>query len=166
MALMGRMMSEPLLISSLLKHAERHSGETEIVSKRVEGDLHRSNWREVALRSRQLAQAFARLGLAAGDRVGTLAWNGYRHLEIYYGASGSGLVCHTINPRLFPEQIVWIANDASDRVLCFDATFLPLVEKIAPLLKTVQHFVLMTDQAHMPATTSIPKQLCFDELLT
>ena len=102
MALMGRMMSEPLLISSLLKHAERHSGDTEIVSKRVEGDLHRSNWREVALRSRQAAQAFARLGCQPGDRIGTLAWNGHRHLEIYYGASGSGLVCHTINPRLFP----------------------------------------------------------------
>jgi len=169
MALMGRMMSDPLLISSLLTHAERHSGETEIVSKRVEGDLHRSNWREVAQRSRQAAQAFARLGCQPGDRVGTLAWNGHRHLEIYYGSSGSGLVCHTINPRLFPEQIVWIANDAEDRILCFDATFLPLVEKIAPLLKTVRHFVLMTSRAHMPAatpgSTGIPGLLCFDELL-
>ncbi|MFG6414782.1 3-(methylthio)propionyl-CoA ligase [Roseateles sp. DC23W] len=165
MALMGRMMSDPLLISSLLTHAERHSGDTEIVSKRVEGDLHRSNWREVARRSRQAAQAFARLGCQPGDRVATLAWNGHRHLEIYYGASGSGLVCHTINPRLFPEQIVWIADDAEDRVLCFDATFLPLVEKLAPLMKTVRHFVLMTSRAHMPAATAIPDLLCFDDLL-
>ena len=102
MALMGRMMTDPLLISSLLKHAERHSGDTEIVSKRVEGDLYRSTWREVALRSRQAAQAFARLGCTPGDRIGTLAWNGHRHLEIYYGASGSGLVCHTINPAPVP----------------------------------------------------------------
>src|SRR3954468_10748973 len=165
MALMGRMMAEPLLISSLLKHAERHLGETEIVSKRVEGDLHRSNWRELARRSRQAAQAFARLGCEPGDRVATLAWNGHRHMEIYYGSSGSALVCHTINPRLFPEQIAWIANDAQDRVLCFDATFLPLVEKVAPLLNSVQHFVLMTSRAHMPASSSITGLLCFDDLL-
>ena len=115
--LMGQMMQMPLLISSLVVHAARHSGEVEIVSKRVEGDVHRTNWRETELRSRKLAQAFARLGCAVGDRVATLAWNGYRHLEIYYGASGSQLVCHTINPRLFPEQIAWIANDAADKVL-------------------------------------------------
>ena len=100
-ALMGQMMQMPLLISTLIRHAARHAADTEIVSKRVEGDVHRSNWATVEQRSRQLAQAFARLGCTLGDRVGTLAWNGYRHLEIYYGASGSGLVCHTINPRLF-----------------------------------------------------------------
>jgi fatty-acyl-CoA synthase len=164
-ALMGQMMQMPLLISSLIQHAERHAADTEIVSKRVEGDLHRSTWAEVALRSRKLAQAFARLGCAPGDRVGTLAWNGYRHLEIYYGTSGSGLVCHTINPRLFPEQIVWIAGDAEDKVLCFELTFLPLIEKLAALMPTVQHFVLMTDRAHMPATTAIPKLLCYEELV-
>jgi len=164
-ALMGQMMQMPLLISSLIQHAERHAADTEIVSKRVEGDLHRSNWAEVAQRSRQLAQALARLGCQPGDRVGTLAWNGHRHLEIYYGTSGSQLVCHTINPRLFPEQIVWIANDAADQVLCFDLTFLPLVEKLAPALSTVKHFVLMSDRAHMPAQTAIPGLLCFEELL-
>src|SRR5688500_4005348 len=125
-ALMGQMMQMPLLISSLVVHAARHAGDTEIVSRRCEGDLHRTTWREVELRSRKLAQALARLGLQAGERGATLAWNGYRHVEIYYGASGSGLVCHTINPRLFPEQIAWIANDAADAVLCFDLTFLPL----------------------------------------
>ncbi|WP_423601114.1 3-(methylthio)propionyl-CoA ligase [Roseateles sp. MS654] len=165
MALMGQMMSMPLLISSLIQHAARHAGDTEIVSKRVEGDLHRTTWGAVEFRSRQLAQAFARLGLEAGDRVGTLAWNGHRHLEIYYGTSGSGLVCHTINPRLFPEQIAWIANDADDRALCFDLTFLPLVEKLAPQLPTVRHFILMTDRAHMPAESSIPGLRCYEDLV-
>lgn len=165
MALMGQMMSMPLLISSLIQHAARHTGDTEIVSKRCEGDLHRYTWRDAELRSRQLAQALARLGCEAGDRIGTLAWNGHRHLEIYYGASGSGLVCHTINPRLFPEQIAWIVGDAQDKLLCFDLTFLPLVEKLQPLLGSVQHYVLMTDRAHMPGQTSIPNLLCFEELI-
>ena len=165
MALMGQMMQMPLMISSLVVHAARHFGDTEIVSKRAEGDLHRTNWKEVELRSRKVAQALARLGCKPGDRVGTLAWNGYRHLEIYYGASGSQLVCHTVNPRLFPEQIAWIANDAADKVLCFDLTFLPLIEKLVPALKSVEHYVLMTDRAHMPAQTAIPNLLCYEELV-
>ncbi|HJW12438.1 MAG TPA: AMP-binding protein, partial [Albitalea sp.] len=164
-ALMGQMMQMPLMISSLIRHAARHAADTEIVSKRVEGDLHRSTWRDTELRARKLAQALERLGCAAGDRVGTLAWNGYRHLEIYYGASGSQLVCHTINPRLFPEQIAWIANDASDSVLCFDLNFLALVEKLSPQLTTVKHFVLMSDRARMPAQTTIPNLLCYEELV-
>lgn len=165
MALMGQMMASPLLISSLLRHAARHSGDTEIVSKRVEGDLHRYGWRDAELRSRKLAQAFARLGCRPGDRIATLAWNGYRHLEIYYGSSGSALVCHTINPRLFPEQIAWIANDAQDLALCFDLNFLPLVEKLAPSMPSIRHYVLMTDRAHMPAQSSIPNLLCYEELV-
>jgi len=165
MTLMGQMMASPLLISSLIQHAARHAGDTEIVSKRVEGDIHRYGWRDAELRSRKLAQAFARLGLQGGDRVATLAWNGYRHLEIYYGASGSGLVCHTINPRLFPEQIAWIANDAQDLALCFDLNFLPLVEKLAAAMPSIKHFIVMTDRAHMPAQTTLPVLLCFDELV-
>ncbi|WP_019560778.1 3-(methylthio)propionyl-CoA ligase [Caldimonas manganoxidans] len=163
--LMGQMMQMPLMISSLLTHAARHSADTEIVSKRVEGDIHRYTYRDAELRARKLAQALARLGCEMGDRIGTLAWNGYRHFEIYYGTSGSGLVCHTINPRLFPEQIAWIINDAEDRVLCFDLNFLPLVEKLAPTLRTVQHFVLMSDPAHMPAQTSLSGLLCYEELV-
>lgn len=163
--LMGQMMQMPLSISSLITHAARHHGDTEIISKRVEGDLHRYTWIDAELRARKMAQAFARLGLQPSDRVGTLAWNGYRHLEIYYGASGSQLVCHTVNPRLFPEQIAWIVGDAEDKVLCFDLTFLPLVEKLAPALKTVRHFVAMTDRAHMPAQTAIPNLQCYEELL-
>ena len=164
-ALMGQMMQMPLLISSLIRHAARHAGDTEIVSKRVEGDVHRTTWAGIEERSRRFAQAMARLGCSAGDRVATLAWNGYRHLEIYYGTSGSQLVCHTINPRLFPEQIAWIANDAGDRVLCFDLTFLPLVEKLAPHLSDVLHYVLMTDRAHMPASSAIANLLCYEELV-
>lgn len=164
-ALPGQMMQMPMMISSLVRHAARHAGDTEIVSKRVEGDIHRSNWAQVERRSRQFAQVLDRLGCAAGERIGTLAWNGYRHLEIYYGSSGSERVCHTINPRLFPEQIAWIANDASDALLCFDLNFLPLVEKLAPELKSVRHFVLMTDRAHMPAASNLPGLLCYDELL-
>jgi fatty-acyl-CoA synthase len=163
--LMGQMMKLPLTVSSLIRHAARHAGDVEIVSKRCEGDLHRSNWTEVEKRSRRLAQALGALGVEPGERVGTLAWNGHRHVEIYYASSGSGRVCHTINPRLFPEQIEWIANDAEDAVLFFDPTFLPLVEKLAPTLRTVRHFVLMTDRAHMPATTTVPGLLCFDELV-
>src|SRR5512142_755178 len=163
--LMGQMMNMPLMISSLLVHAARHAADTEIVSKRVEGDVHRYTYKDAELRARKVAQALARLGCEPGDRVGTLAWNGYRHFEIYYGTSGSELVCHTINPRLFPEQIAWIANDAADRVLCFDLSFVPLVEKLAPQLKSVQHFVLMTDRAHMPAQTTIPNLRCYEELV-
>lgn len=161
----GRMMQMPLLISSLLVHAARHSADTEIVSKRVEGDTHRYTYREAERRARQAAQAFAALGCTSGDRVATLAWNGHRHIEIYYGASGSGLVCHTVNPRLFPEQIAWIVDDAQDCVLCFDLTFLPLVEKLAPQLSSVRHFVAMTSCEHMPASTTLTGLLCFDELL-
>jgi fatty-acyl-CoA synthase len=164
-ALMGQMMQMPLTISSLIRHAARHSASTEVVSKRVEGDIHRTTWGEIELRSRKLAQAFERLGCQAGDRIATLAWNGYRHVEIYYGSSGSQRVVHTINPRLFPEQIAWIANDAADSVLCFDLTFLPLVEKLAGELKTVKHFVLMTDRAHMPASTTISNLRCYEELV-
>jgi acyl-CoA synthetase (AMP-forming)/AMP-acid ligase II len=164
-ALTGQMMQMPLMISSLIVHAARHAAQTEIVSKRVEGDIHRYTWADAERRSRQVAQALARLGCGTSDRVGTLAWNGYRHLEIYYGSSGSGLVCHTINPRLFPEQIAWIANDAQDKVLCFDLTFLPLVEKLAPQLSSIKHFVAMTDRAHMPPRTSIENLRCYEELV-
>ena len=163
--LMGQMMQMPLLISSLAVHAARHAADTEIVSKRCEGDIHRTTWKALELRARQLAQALARLGCEPGERVATLAWNGYRHLEIYYGSSGSGLVCHTINPRLFPEQIAWIANDAQDKVLCFDLNFLPLVEKLAPQLTQVKHFVLMTDRAHMPPASPLPGLACYDDLV-
>jgi 3-(methylthio)propionyl---CoA ligase len=132
----GQMMDQPLLISSLLVHAERHHGSREVVSRRCEGDLHRYSYRDLARRCRQVANALAGLGLGMGDRIGTIAWNGYRHMELYYGGSGSGLVVHTLNPRLHPDQLVWIADDAQDRAMFFDLTFLPLVEATAARFAT------------------------------
>jgi 3-(methylthio)propionyl---CoA ligase len=161
----GHMMQQPLLISSLLKHAERHHGEREIVSRRVEGNLHRSTYRELARRSRQMASALAALGVGSGDRVATLAWNGYRHMELYYAVSGSGAVLHTLNPRLHPDQVVWIADHAEDQVLFFDLTFLPLVEAIADRVRTIKTFVVMTDREHMPAAGKIPGLLCYEDLV-
>ncbi|MCB1394435.1 MAG: long-chain-fatty-acid--CoA ligase [Rhodobacter sp.] len=163
--MIGQMMQQPLLISSLLTHAERHHPEQQVVTRRVEGDLHRITYRDLAARSRRLAKALAGLGMAQGTRVGTLAWNTDRHLELYYAVSGSGAVLHTLNPRLHPDQLAWIAGDADDRILCFDLTFLPLVEAVAPRLTGVRHFVLMTDCAHMPAETKIPGLLCYEDLL-
>ncbi|MDO9167045.1 MAG: AMP-binding protein, partial [Rhodoferax sp.] len=163
--MLGQMMQQPLLIASLLRHAERHHGSQEVVSRRVEGDIHRCTYAELAARSRRLAQALAALGVGLGDRVGTIAWNGYRHLELYYAVSGSGAVLHTLNPRLHADQLVWIADHAKDQVLCFDLSFLPLVEAVASRLATVKHFVLMTDRCHMPADSKIPGLLCYEDLI-
>ena len=161
----GQMMSQPLLISSLLLHAERHHGEREVVSRRTEGDIHRYTYRDLARRSRQMANALAGLGLEPGARVGTLAWNGYRHMELYYAVSGAGRVLHTLNPRLHPDQLVWIADNAEDQVLFFDLTFLPLVEATAARFASIRHFVLMSDRAHMPAETAIPGLICYEDLI-
>jgi fatty-acyl-CoA synthase len=159
------MMQQPLLVSTLLAHAERHHGDQEIVSRRVEGDLHRQTYRQFAERARRLANALAAHGISFGDRVGTLAWNGYRHMELYYAVSGSGAILHTLNPRLHPDQVVWIADHAEDKVLFFDLTFLPLIEAIAPRVSTIKAFVAMTDRAHMPATSTVPNLLCYEDLI-
>ena len=163
--MLGQMMQQPLLISSLIVHAERHHADREIVSRRVEGDIHRTTYKEVAGRSRRVAKALAALGVKAGDRVATLAWNGYRHMELYFGISGSGAVMHTVNPRLHPDQITYIADHAEDQVLFFDMTFLPLIQAVAGRTKTVRHWVAMTDRAHMPADPKIPNLLCYEDLL-
>ncbi|TJY59406.1 fatty-acid--CoA ligase [Sinimarinibacterium sp. CAU 1509] len=160
--LLGQMMDAPLLLSALLTHAKDYHGDTEVVSRTVEGGIHRYTYADAAQRSRQLANALKRIGVGMGDRVGTLAWNGYRHFELYYAVSGSGAVMHTVNPRLFPEQVAWIINDAEDSVLCFDLTFAPLVEAIAPKCPTVKHWVAMTDRAHMPAI-KLPNLLCYED---
>ena len=159
----GQIMDIPLLISSLIVHADRHHGDTEIVTRTVEGPIHRYTYRDAHLRSRQLAGALEKLGVNQGDRIGTLAWNTYRHFEIYYAVSGMGAVCHTINPRLFPEQITYIANHAEDTYLFFDLTFVPLMEKLRPLLKSVKGFVVMTDKAHMP--DSFADAICYEDLV-
>jgi 3-(methylthio)propionyl---CoA ligase len=160
----GLMMQQPLLISSLIVHAERHHGDQEVVSRRVEGDIHRCTYRELAARSRQMAKAIAALGVKPGERVATLAWNGHRHMELYYAVSGSGAVLHTLNPRLHPDQLTYIADHAEDQVLFFDITFLPLVEAVASRVKTIKKFVAMTDRAHMPVGSKVPGLLCYEDL--
>lgn len=161
--MLGQMQSQPLLISNLIVNAERHHGSTEIVSRRVEGDIHRSNWATVASRSRQVANALDALGdLAFGDRVATLAWNGYRHLELYFGVSGTGRVLHTLNPRLHPEQLVWIVNHAEDKAVCFDMTFLPLVKAVFAKCPTVKHWIALCDTSALPADSGIPGLLSYE----
>jgi fatty-acyl-CoA synthase len=139
----GLMMDRPLLVSGLIEHAERFHGGTEIVSKTVEGAVHRYGYRDAHARAKRVAKALKSLGVGMHDRVGTLAWNSYRHFEIYYGVAGSGAVIHTINPRLFPDQIAYIANHAEDKVVFYDTTFQPLVEKLRAQVKTVKHWIAM-----------------------
>jgi 3-(methylthio)propionyl---CoA ligase len=160
--MLGLMQNQPLLISSLIGFAERHHGGVEIVSRRIEGDIHRYTWRDVALRARQVAHALDDMKLLFSDRVATLAWNGYRHLEIYFGASGSGRVLHTINPRLHPDQIAWIANHAEDQVLCFDMTFLPLVQAIHARCPTIRKFVALCDADKLPKDSGVPNLVSYE----
>ena len=161
----GIMQDRPLLISSIITHAERFHAETAIVSRRVEGDLHTTNWGEVAVRARRLANALDKLQIASGSRVATLAWNGYRHLETYFGVSGSQRVLHTLNPRLSPQQLAWIINHAGDQIVCFDLTFLPLVEAVIDDCPTVTHWVAYADADKLPAKTRINGLLSYEALL-
>ena len=166
--MLGLMQDQPLLISDLIEHAERHHGDVEIVSRRVEGDIHRTTYREAANRSRQLAGALDALGLQPGDRVASLAWNGYRHFEMYFGVSGSGRVLHTINPRLIPEQIAWIVGHAEDQVLCFDTTFWPIIKAVHDKCPTVKQWVALCDDAHLAKMTEaggIPNLVSYESLI-
>ena len=163
--LMGQMMSQPLLISGILDYAAKHYPATEIVSRRVEGDMHRYTYRDCQVRAKKMANALTGLGVQMGDRVATLAWNGYRHMELYYAISGSGAVLHTMNPRLHPEQVAYIINHAEDQYLFFDLTFLPIIEAVAAHCKTIKGFVLMADRDRMPQQTNIPTLLCYEDLV-
>src|SRR5215470_12810600 len=162
--MLGLMMDTPLMISSLIRHADRNHGDAEIVSRTIEGPIHRYGYRDAHTRTRRLARALSRLGVRDGDRVGTLAWNTYRHFELYYAISGMGAVTHTINPRLFHDQLVYIVNHAEDTIVFFDLSFIALAEKLAPACKTVKHWVAMTDAAHLPQA-KIPGLICYEELL-
>ena len=162
----GIMQAQSLLLHRLIDHADRYHGETEIVSRRVEGDIHRTNWSGIAGRSRQVANALDRLGVAAGERVATLAWNGYRHLETYFGVSGSQRVLHTLNPRLVPAQLAWIINHAEDAVVCFDMTFLPLIQAVHAQCPSVTHWVAYCDADKLPADTAIPNLYAYEALLS
>jgi acyl-CoA synthetase (AMP-forming)/AMP-acid ligase II len=160
----GLMMNTPLLISSILRHAELNHPKREIVSVTIDNPGHRYTFGDCIRRAKKLANALSRLGLSHGDRVATLAWNDYRHLEAYYGIGGAGYVCHTINPRLFPEQITFIANHAEDRVVLTDPMFVPLLEQMADRLPTVEKFVVLTDAAHMPET-SLKNAVAYDDFI-
>jgi acyl-CoA synthetase (AMP-forming)/AMP-acid ligase II len=160
----GLMQDYPLLISSLVSFADLYHGDVELVSRTVEGPMHRYNYQESHKRSKQVANALLSLGVKPGDRIGTLAWNGYRHLELYFGISGMGAVLHTINPRLFSEQIAYIVNHAEDRYLFVELTFVPLLESMADRLSAIKGLVIMTDEAHMPRTT-LPNCWCYETLI-
>ena len=164
--MLGLMQSRPLMISSIIQHAARNHATTEVVSKTTEGALHRISYAGVERRMRILVRALQRLGVKDGDRVGTLAWNGFRHLEAYYAAPGMGAMYHTINPRLGVEDIAYIINDAEDRVLFADTSFVPLLEALAPRI-AVRHVVMMTDEAAMPEVTLAPGMTlhCYETLL-
>jgi fatty-acyl-CoA synthase len=162
--MLGLIQDRPLLISSLIEYSGLNHGDVEIVSRSVEGPIHRTNYRNINLRAKKLAQALGKLGVELGDRIGTIAWNGYRHMEIYFGVSGMGAVCHTINPRLFPEQIAYIVNHAEDKYIFVDLTFVPLIEALKDHLKNVKGFIVMTDEAHMPES-ALDNLLCYETLV-
>ncbi|HXZ00899.1 MAG TPA: long-chain fatty acid--CoA ligase [Stellaceae bacterium] len=160
----GLIMDMPLLLSGFIDYAAEHHGATEIVARTIEGDIHRYTYAAAQRRAKRLAQALLRLGIKPGDRVASLAWNTHRHFEMFYGVTGMGAVLHTVNPRLFPDQLVYIINHAEDAVIFCDGATLPVVEAIAPRLEGVRHYVVMTEEARMPATR-LPAALCEETLL-
>ena len=165
--MLGLMQDHPLLISSIFDHAVNGYGNQDIVSNSIEGGMHKYNYSQWGLRTKKLANAFKSLNLSQGDKVGTLAWNGYRHLEIYYASSSSGLICHTVNPRLHPDQIAYIVNHAEDKVLCVDLNILPLVEKASIHFKTVKTLIVMTDNLNMinPLINKDIKVVCYEDFI-
>jgi acyl-CoA synthetase (AMP-forming)/AMP-acid ligase II len=160
----GLMQSHPLIISSLIEHAAHAHPHTEIVSRTLEASVHRCTYVDIERRAKQVANALTAFDVTQDDCVVTLAWNGYRHLELYFGVTGMGAVLHTANPRLFPQQLEYIINHAEDRLLFFDICFLPLVETLAPNLKTVRAFIALTDREHLPSST-LENLLCYEDLI-
>jgi acyl-CoA synthetase (AMP-forming)/AMP-acid ligase II len=163
--MLGLMQHQALTISSLIDFADRHHGEGQIVSRRVEGDIHRYTYKEAAQRSRQLAGVLDTLHITPGERVASIAWNGYRHLEMYFGVSGSGRVLHTINPRMHPEQIAWVIHHAQDQAVFFDMTFLPIAKAIHAKCSSVKHWVALCDADKLPDDTGIPNLQSYEALL-
>ena len=151
--MLGLMQDWPLLCHKIIEHAAKYHGTQEVVTRSVEGPIHRTNYAQIHARALKVSQSLERDGIKLGDRVATIAWNTWRHLEVWYGIMGIGAICHTVNPRLFPEQIAWIVNHAQDRIVITDLTFVPVLEKIAGQLPSVERYVVLTDKAHMPQTT-------------
>jgi len=162
--MLGLMQDWPLLVHKIIDHAALYHGDREVVSRSVEGPLERTTYREIAQRARKVADALEARGIKLGDRVATLAWNNARHLESWYGIAGLGAIYHTLNPRLFPDQIAWIVNHAEDRALFFDITFAELIAKLAPQMKKVEFFVALTDRAHLPAA-DIPNLIAYEDFI-
>ena len=151
--MLGLMQDWPLLCHRIIEHAAKYHGGQEVVTRSVEGPIHRTTYKQIHDRALKVSQVLDRQGIKFGDRVATIAWNTWRHLECWYGIMGIGAICHTINPRLFPEQIAWIVNHAQDRIVITDITFVPVLEKIADKMPSVERYVVLTDKAHMPQTT-------------
>ena len=151
--MLGLMQDWPLLCHRIIEHAAKYHGTQEVVTRSVEGPIHRTNYAEIHARALKVSQRLERDGIKLGDRVATIAWNTWRHLEAWYGIMGIGAICHTVNPRLFPDQIAWIINHAQDRMVMTDITFVPILEKIADSLPSVERYIVLTDKAHMPQTT-------------
>jgi len=162
--MLGLMQDWPLLVHKIIDHAALYHGEREVVSRSVEGPIVRTNYREIASRARRVAKALDARGFALGDRIATLAWNTARHIEAWYGITGIGAIYHTLNPRLFPDQLVYIANHAEDKALFFDITFADLVAKIAPKIPSIKLYVAMTDAAHLPKA-DIPNMVAYEDLI-
>ena len=162
--MLGLMQDQPLLISSVLEHALRAHPHTTIASRNADGSVHHCSYADIGRRSKQVANALVALGVQPGERIATLAWNGYRHMELYFGVSGMGAVLHTINPRLFAEQIEFIANHAEDQYLLFDLSFAGLVEQLAPSLKTVKGFFALCDRQQMPSI-KVANLICYEDLI-
>jgi fatty-acyl-CoA synthase len=162
--MLGLMQDWPLLVHKIIDHAELYHGNREVVTRSVEGPIVRTNYREIASRSRRVAKALDRFGVTLGDRVATLAWNTHRHIEAWYGIAGIGAIYHTLNPRLFPDQLAWIANHAEDRVLFFDITFTKLVEALAAQVPSIKLFVALTDRAHLPEA-KIPNLVAYEDFI-
>lgn len=160
----SNMMNRPLLVSSIIEHAVNNHSDTEIVSRRCEGDIHRYTIKESVSRAKKLANALSKHGINQSDRIATLAWNNYRHYELYFGVAGMGAVLHTINPRLFPEQLIYIINHAKDKWLFVDLTFIPLLEAIKDQITGIEQFIILADKANMPKT-SLPNVICYESLI-
>ncbi|MGB7280118.1 MAG: fatty-acid--CoA ligase [Pseudolabrys sp.] len=151
--MLGLMQDWPLLMHRIIDHAAAVHGGRVVITRSVEGPIHTTNYAEIRARALKVAQRLTKDGIKLGDRVATLAWNTWRHMEAWYGITGIGAIYHTVNPRLFPDQIIWIVNHAADRVMITDLTFVPLLEKIADKLPTIERYIMLTDAAHMPQTT-------------
>jgi acyl-CoA synthetase (AMP-forming)/AMP-acid ligase II len=162
--MLGLMQDWPLLVSTVLDHAKVNHPEREIVTRTVEGPIHRYTYADMHGRAKRCAKALRKLGVKEGDVIATLAWNTHRHMEAWYGIMGLGAVCHTLNPRLFLDQLAYIANHAEDKYLLVDLSFVPIVDALAPRLPSVKGYIFLTDRAHMPQT-KVPNALCYEDLI-